>query len=238
MPQKKISLRIDGELVNAARGSDHPRRGTRQREVHSDAVLPGGTEPGRSLPPVHGGALRGRPAVPCLHHAGAGRHVGRHHFGPAVALPPHDHRVAAGGTQSRVRGVRRQRTLRVAGHGVHHGHHQRALCLQLPPPAGRSVPSALRARPQPLHPVHALRAHLRRDRGSARVGDDLARHSRPHRSRPEPEVGRGEHLHQLRQVRAGLSHRALWRRRAKRWRRWCGRRTPITALAHRRGAAV
>ena len=36
----------------------------------------------------------------------------------------------------------------------------------------RPVPSALRARPQPLHPVHALRAGLRGTGGRACLGDD------------------------------------------------------------------
>ncbi len=212
LPQKKISLRIDGELVNALEGQ---------------TILDAARASGKSIPtlcfleglsPVGAcrlcmvGALRRRPAVSRLHHSGPGRHVGDHHLSPAVALSPHDRRAAAGGAQSRLRGLRGQWTLRVAGHGVHHGHHQRALRLQLPAPAGGCLASPLRARPQPLHPVHALRSHLRRDRRSACVGDGGARHSRPHRFRPEPEVGRRQHLHQLRQVRAGVPHRRSGRK--------------------------
>ena len=48
----------------------------------------------------------------------------------------------------------------------------------------------------------------------------VARHPRPHRLRPEPEVGRVHELHQLRQMRAGMSHRRAGRKRHARWRRW------------------
>ena len=41
---------------------------------------------------------------------------------------------------------------------------------------GRHLAPALRARPQPLHPLLALRAGLRRDRGRARVGHRRPRH--------------------------------------------------------------
>ena len=45
-----------------------------------------------------------------------------------------------------------------------------------PQPAGGRLAPALRAGPQPLHPVHALRARLRRNGGRARLGRHVARH--------------------------------------------------------------
>ena len=71
------------------------------------------------------------------------------------------------------------------------------------------TPSALCARSQSLHPVHALRASLRRSGGRECVGGRLARHLLAHRQRPEGRLGPGEQLHRLRQVRSGLPHGAL-----------------------------
>ena len=48
--------------------------------------------------------------------------------------------------------------------------HQRALSVRYPQAGRRPLARALRAGPQPLHPVHALRARLRRGGGRARVG--------------------------------------------------------------------
>ena len=60
-------------------------------------------------------------------------------------------------------------------HGVTHVRYP----YNCPRLAGRHHAPALRARPQPLHPVLALRAHLRRDRGRARVGHGRPRHRHP-----------------------------------------------------------
>ena len=183
-------------------------------------------------------SVRRRPAVSRLHHSGAGRHVGDHHLPAAVALSPHDRRVAAGGAQSRLRGLRGQRALRAAGDGVLHGRHQRALRLQLSAPGGRCLASPFRARPQPLHPVHPLRSHLRRNRRSARVGDGGPRHPRPHRFRSESEVGQRDHLHQLRQMRAGVPDRRFGREGQGGGRDGAVRRRLSPHLARRRGADV
>ena len=47
-----------------------------------------------------------------------------------------------------------------------------------------------------------------------------ARHPLHAGMRYEPAVGRIEELHQLRQVRAGVPHRALWPKRDSPWRKW------------------
>ena len=54
----------------------------------------------------------------------------------------------------------------------------------------RHQPRAVRRRPQPLHPLHPLRAGLRRDRGGAHLGRRRPRHQRAGDHRPEPAVGR------------------------------------------------
>ena len=70
------------------------------------------------------------------------------------------------------------------------GRHQRALRLQLSQAVGGPVASAIRARSQPVHPVHALRAGVRGTGRRARLGDHCARHSRARGQRSQPEVGR------------------------------------------------
>src|SRR5262249_15738127 len=59
----------------------------------------------------------------------------------------------------------------------------------------------------PLHPVHALRAGLRRNRGSAHVGRHVARRGLPGNHRPATAVGVVGKLHRMRQVCAGVSYR-------------------------------
>ena len=58
-----------------------------------------------------------------------------------------------------------------------------------PEAAGGRLARALRARSQPLHPVHALRARLRRGGRRARVGRQLARHPQHDCLRYEPALG-------------------------------------------------
>src|SRR5437879_1242894 len=48
---------------------------------------------------------------------------------------------------------------------------------------------------------------MRRTGGGIRVGTDGSGHSREDRQRPEPEVGRGAKLHELRQMCAGMPDR-------------------------------
>ena len=54
--------------------------------------------------------------------------------------------------------------------------HERPLPVQLSTTAGRHYAPAVRARPQPLRALLALRTDLRRDRGRARVGHRRTRH--------------------------------------------------------------
>ena len=82
-----------------------------------------------------------------------------------------------------------------------------------PTSAHRHVAPTLRARSQPLHSVHTLCASLRRNRGRTCLGSHFARHSRPGCQRAEREMGTRHHLHQLRQVRAGLPYRRAGRKR-------------------------
>ena len=63
------------------------------------------------------------------------------------------------------------------------------------------------SRSQSLHSVHALREGLRGGGGCACVGGRLTRHLLAPCQRPERRLGKGEQLHRLRQVRAGLPDR-------------------------------
>ena len=131
-------------------------------------------------------------------------------------LPAHRPGVPLLGAQSPVRRVRLQQPLRAAGHGAAPGRDQRALPLRVSQAAGGRFPRALRARPQPLHPVHALRAGVRGGGGRARLGRQPARHHEHHRVRHGQAVGRVQELHQLRQVRAGVPHRRAGRKGIRR----------------------
>ena len=53
--------------------------------------------------------------------------------------------------------------------------HYCAICVSAP--SGGRIAREVRARPQPLCPVHALRAGVRGNRGRSRLGRLLARHS-------------------------------------------------------------
>ena len=66
---------------------------------------------------------------------------------------------------------------------------------------------AIRAGSQSLHPVYAMRSRVRRSGRRARLGSDRARHPLTAGQRSEPAVGIRAELHELRQVRAGVSHR-------------------------------
>ncbi len=76
---------------------------------------------------------------------------------------------------------------------------------------GRFAP-ALRAGPQPLHPLHALRARVQRSGGRPRVGHHVARRAVPPGVRDGEALGTSGKLHQLRQVRAVLPHRRAGRK--------------------------
>src|SRR5262249_20376961 len=93
---------------------------------------------------------------------------------------------------------------RIAGPGGGNGRRSRPLRLPLPEGGDGPVARALRAGPQPLHPLHALRARLRRDRGGAHLGRRWPRRQQPGDRRTEAAMGRLVKLHFVRQVRAGL----------------------------------
>ena len=69
---------------------------------------------------MHGGGVGHRPPAAGLHDADAGRHVGDDEFAEAGALPEDHGRAAVRRAQSRLRGVRVQRPLRIAidGHSL------------------------------------------------------------------------------------------------------------------------
>ena len=108
-----------------------------------------------------------------------------------------------------------------------------------PAAAGGHLARALRARPQPLHPLHALRAGVRRGGGRPRLGrQPRAASSSRARQRAEPAVGRVAKLHQLRQVRAGLPHRRAGREGLRRGRDDQDAMRRVSRLAARRGGSV
>jgi bidirectional [NiFe] hydrogenase diaphorase subunit len=57
LPNKKLSIRIDGELISACGGPDYPSGSQGERQVHSHALRPGRTDSGRGVPPLHCGGL-------------------------------------------------------------------------------------------------------------------------------------------------------------------------------------
>ena len=175
LPRKNL-IRIDGEFVSAARRPDHPRGGARQRQVHPNALLPGGHHARGRLPAVHRGGLGSRPPAARLHHSGAGRHVASpptptklaHYrrialeflFPSAITFAPcasptitascRPWRSALGVTTCAM-----PTTFRAAG---------------------GPVAPALCAGSQSLHPVYALRPGVRGSGRRARVGRRFARH--------------------------------------------------------------
>ena len=166
------TLTIDGKLVSAARGPDHPR-----------ASPTSTASPSRALCHLEGlGADRRLPPLP-----GRGRGLAQ-----APARLPHawsEEGMVVRTDTERLQSYRRQivellfaernhvcAICVVNGHcelqelayavGMDHVRYH----YQSPQPEHRRHPPALRRRPQPLHPLHALRAGLRRDRGRAHLG--------------------------------------------------------------------
>jgi bidirectional [NiFe] hydrogenase diaphorase subunit len=163
LPQKKISLRIDGELVNAAEGQ---------------TVLDAARASGKSIPTLcflEGLTPVGACRLCMVEVSGIDR------LFPACTTPVQDGMsvVTNSPRLSRYRRmtielllVERNHVCAVCvsnGHcelqdmATSHGHHQRALPYNFPRLQVDLVASPFRARPQPLHSVHALRSHLRRD---------------------------------------------------------------------------
>ena len=89
------------------------------------------------------------------------RHVRRHQLRDARAPPPDGAGTAVHRTQPRLLRLRLQRALRTAVDGAEAGDDACRLSVQLPAAAGGHVASAIRAGPQSLHPVLALRAGVR-----------------------------------------------------------------------------
>ena len=125
----------------------------------------------------------------------------------APGLPQDRPRAPVLRAQPRLRRVRLLRPLRAADPGPGPRRDAHPLPVQLPAARGRHLAPALRARSQPLHPLLALRPRVRRDRGRPRVGHGRPRHPVAARLRAEAAVGRGDELHELRQVRHGLPDR-------------------------------
>ena len=90
-------------------------------------------------------------------------------------VPPDDPGAALRRAQSRLRGLRLQRPLRTADAGAEAGRWTTCACPTCYPAlAGGRLPRPVRGGPQPLHPVHALRAGVRRDRRRAHLGRHAA----------------------------------------------------------------
>src|SRR5450759_3337171 len=159
------------------------------------------------MPAVHGRSFRRGAPGAGLHHSRARRPGGRHQLAAAPVLSEDRPRTAVGRAQPHLCRVRRLGSLRVADAGAGPRRDVRPLPIQLPATYGRHHAPALRARPQPLRAVLALRPHLRRDRGRARLGHGRSRHRNAAGLRVKAAVGRGRVLHKLRQVRAGLPYR-------------------------------
>ena len=121
--------------------------------------------------------------------------------------PPDDRRAALRRAQPRLRRLRGQRQLRAPEHGRARGDGPRPVRLPLSPAPRGHQPRAVRHRPQPLRPLHPLRAGLRPARGRPHLGRRVPRGQRPGHHRHAPALGDVAHLHLLRQVHAGLSHR-------------------------------
>jgi hypothetical protein len=182
---EKVKVRIDGEVIAATRRPDDPRGRASQRQVHPGPLLHGRPQRGRRVPAVHGrgsGVARLLPACTTPVQEGLAVNTSspqlqsyrkialellfaeRNHVCAVCVSSGHcelqtlaqDHGVTTSATRTTTR-----------ARGRHHA-------------------PALRAGPQPLRPVLALRAHVRRDRGRARVG-----HRRPrHQSRLVSELQR------------------------------------------------
>ncbi len=120
-----------------------------------------------------------------------------------------DSGIALCRTQPCVRGLRFQRALRIAESFADAEHDARTFRLPVSATGGGWIARTLRAGPQPLHPVHPLRAGLRRNRGRAYLGPSGPGRKCPGDHGPESALGRFGNLHELRQVHQCLSHRSL-----------------------------
>ena len=104
--------------------------------------------------------------------------------------------------------------------GYRHGIDAISIPYLYPALAGGRVGQIPRPRPQPLHPVHPLRAHLRGNGRHPHARYFQSRREQPRRRGPRRDVRHVGHLHELRRVRRGVSHRGAVRQ---------GRRVPRQA---------
>ena len=161
MPNKTISVRIDGELITAQEGQ---------------TILEVARANGREIPTLcylKGLSAVGACRVCVVELAGTDRLL------PACTTPMQEG-MSINTTSAKLTLYRRMAVelllvernhicsscvsnghCELQSHGAVSGRHARALRLQQSPPARRHVASPLRSRSQPLHPVHALRARLR-----------------------------------------------------------------------------
>ena len=220
MPQKKISLRIDGELVKAAEGQ---------------TILEVARANGKSIPTLcflEGLTPVGACRLCMVEISGVDR------LFPACTTPVQDGTsvITNSARLARYRRMTVELLLVERNHVcavcVANGHcelQEMAYSMGITSvrfaynfprlPRGR-IPCSLRARPQPLHFMHALCAHLRRDRRRARVGYRIAAAFMPALFADLNEKwGQAEHLYGLRQMREGVPYRRAGRKGERRSRR-------------------
>ena len=166
--------------------ADHPRSGARGGQVHPDALLAGRHFVGGRLPPLHRGGLRRGPPAARLHHSGAGRHERHHQLRETHAVPADRRRVPFQRTQSPCAVCVSNNHCELQAMAQRLGVTSVRYPYAYPKLAGGRVASALRAGPQPLHPVHALRPRMRGSRRRACLGREFARHPQHDRLRHEP----------------------------------------------------
>ena len=142
------------------------------------------------MPVLHGGGFGHRPAAAGVHDADPGGHVGHDELAEADAY----RRISL-----ELLFVERNHVCAVCVSNGHCELQTMATAMGIntvrfaynyPKLAVDHIASALRARSQPVHPVHALRARVRRAGRCTRVGNHRARHSCASVSDLNQNVGR------------------------------------------------
>ena len=202
MPQKKISIRIDGELISAQEGQ---------------SILQAAKASGKYIPTLCD--LDGLTAIGacriCLVEVS-----GSERLFPACTTPIQEGMSVTTNSPklTRYRRISLELLLIERNHVcavcVSNGHCELqsmatslgittvGLAYNFP-----KLPRTLRPRSQPLHPVHPLCTCLRRTGGRTRLGTYFTGDPRPHRQRDERELGQSLELHELWQMRACLPNR-------------------------------
>ena len=163
----EITFTIDGAQVRGQAGQTHPAGRGDGQHLHSSPVRQTRPDCLGKLPRVYRAGQR--PAAGGVHPAHRRGHRGRErHRGPARHAPRAGRDALRRG-QPLLSLLREERQLRAAGHGLSPGHAGAAVSVFLPGARrGRQPPRPV-SRPQPLHPVRALRARLARAGRQARV---------------------------------------------------------------------